>query len=49
MTHSLDMEVECVEGRWLIDAPWLDAPVEGETFEAAYEIALLARAKPTEK
>jgi len=36
------MVVEIVDGVWVIDAPWLDEPVTGPTFEATYEVALLA-------
>lgn len=31
--------------RWYIDAPWLDVPVEGDTFEEVYFLALLVQAR----
>lgn len=37
------MDVELVDGRWIIDAPWLDEPIVDDTFEAAYERAMRAR------
>ena len=47
MIYSLEMEIERVDGRYVIAAPWLDEPVVADSFEAAYEAALLARAKRT--
>lgn len=44
--YSLTMDVELVDGTWIISAPWLDEPVTGPTFEAAYERALMARRRP---
>jgi len=41
--YSLDMHVEVEAGFYRILAPWLHEPVEGATFEEAYELALRAR------
>ncbi len=43
MVHSLAMRVEEIEGRWFIEAPWLDEPVEGASFKEAYDEALRLR------
>lgn len=37
------MTVERIDGRWVIDAPWLQEPVIEESFEAAYHAAIAAR------
>ncbi len=41
--HSLDMEVEFLDDKYIIDAPWLSSPVAAPTFEEAYEAALRGR------
>ena len=43
MVYSLEMEVEVVDGRWIVTAPWLDEPIVDESFERAYERAVRAR------
>lgn len=40
---SLSMVVSLIDRRWYIEAPWLDDPVEGDTFEDAYAEALRRR------
>jgi hypothetical protein len=37
------MVVERVDDVWIIDAPWLDSPVTGATFEAVYWLAVAER------
>lgn len=43
--RSLDMAVVHVDGVWLVDAPWLDAPVEAATWHDAYWLACAGRAR----
>lgn len=45
MTHSLEMDVEEIDGEYVIDAPWLEMPVSAATFEAAYWLAMQKRTK----
>jgi hypothetical protein len=40
---SLEMYVEEIDGVYYVEAPWLDSPVHGATFEDAYEKAIRAR------
>lgn len=40
---SLGMEVEVVEGVYILMAPWLTAPVSAKTFEEAYDKAIRLR------
>ena len=40
---SLDMDVEFVDGLYIVDASWLEEPVVADSFEDAYEAALEAR------
>lgn len=43
VTFSLEMDVEFIDGSWIIAAPWLDSPVQAPTFEIAYWLALKKR------
>ena len=45
MTYSLDMDVEFVDGQYIIDASWLKSPVIARTFHEAYWIAVQKRTK----
>lgn len=36
---SVYMDVEIIDGQYVIDAPWLDEPVVAATFEDAYDAA----------
>lgn len=43
MNRSLSMEIEqLASGEWVIDAPWLSAPIGGASFEEAYWAAIAA-------
>lgn len=44
MSPSLDMEFEQVDGRWMVDAPWLEEPLVADTAFEAYWAA--ARHRP---
>lgn len=43
MTHSLAMQVERVDGVWIVFAPWLTEPVVAATWAEAWEAAVRAR------
>lgn len=43
MNLSLQMDVELVDGRCVIAAPWLSAPVDAKTFYSAYFMAVAQR------
>ncbi len=40
---SLVMDIELVDGTWVLSAPWLDEPLMGPTWEELYWIALEKR------
>lgn len=41
---SLEMSVEEIEGKIVVNAPWQNEPIEEATFEEAYWLSMLARA-----
>jgi len=43
MNPSLAMEVELIDGRYVIAAPWLSVPVDAPTFAEAYFMAVPRR------
>ena len=40
------MDIEIIDEKWVIAAPWLAEPVEAESFEAAYDLAVALKTAP---
>lgn len=40
------MDIEIIDEKWVIAAPWLDEPVVAETFPAAYDLAVASKNPP---